>query len=58
MGVYGYTDRREPEKRPFEHSNHSDETLVDSNHESAKPHEARSVSHLHFMRHADPPIGS
>lgn len=45
-GVYGYTDRREPEKRPYEHINHSDETLVDSNHESTKSHEARSVSYV------------
>lgn len=55
-GLYEYTDRREPEKRPYEHSNHSDETLVDSNHESTKPHEARSVPHVHLKRPAEPSI--
>ena len=46
MGAYEYNNRREPEKRPYEHSNHSDETLVGSNHESMKPHEARIVSRV------------
>jgi hypothetical protein len=55
MGIYEYNAKCEPEKRPYEHSNHSDETLVDSNHESIKPHEARSVSCIHLKRHADPP---
>ncbi|KAF9781113.1 hypothetical protein BJ322DRAFT_253081 [Thelephora terrestris] len=39
VGVYEYNSRQEPEKRPYEHSNHSDETLVDSIHELIKPHE-------------------
>jgi hypothetical protein len=55
VGVYEYNTKREPEKRSYEHSNHSDETLVDSNHESMKLHEARIVSHVHYGRPADPP---
>jgi len=37
--VYEYNGRQDPEKHPYEHSNHSDETLVDSSHETTKPHE-------------------
>ena len=54
-GVYEYTDRQEPEKRPYEHSNHSDETLVDSNHESTKPQEARNVPRVHLRHPANSP---
>lgn len=46
IGVYEYNSRREPEKRPYGHENHSEETLVDSNHELAKPHEVRTVPHV------------
>jgi hypothetical protein len=47
IAVYEYNDRREAEKRPYEHNNHSDETLVDSSHEATKSHEARIVSRDH-----------
>ena len=43
-GLYEYNDKQEPEKSPYGHSNNSDETLVDSNHESVKRHEVTSVS--------------
>jgi len=55
VGVYEYNTKRDPEKRPYEHSNHSDETLVDPNHESIKSHEARSVPCVQLRHSTDPP---
>lgn len=52
--VHEYNDRQEPEKPPYEHSNRSDETLVDSSHETVKSHEARSGSARASGRIADP----
>ena len=44
MGLQEYNDKQDPPKTPYEHSNNSDETLVDSNNESVKRHEVTSVS--------------
>ncbi|KAF9648256.1 hypothetical protein BDM02DRAFT_3115744 [Thelephora ganbajun] len=51
IGVYDYGGRRKPKKRPYEHSNHSDETLVDSNHEAMKSHEVHDSENSPSRKH-------
>jgi len=57
-GVYEYNVKREPEKRPYEHNNHSDETLVDSNHESIKSHEVHDSEGPPVIEHTPSASGT